>query len=132
MLAAIWFPADAHERPSVTCPKQVSPPQVGFTPPTGWQVWPMPQVQPLDGGQVIEGQIETYPFADLEDSSFQPTKDNSYWIFCSYHDTALKLVHKIPVTARSCRLSGNVKQAERTPLQKLAHLNASPLGIVCR
>ena len=68
----------------------------------------MPKVQYLGSGDLVKGQIDKPPFADLEGWDFQPDKGFSYWIFCSYSHTALQILHRLPASARSCRMFGTL------------------------
>ena len=131
MALLLSAPSQAHERPAVTCPKTVSVPQAGFTPPAGWQVWPMPKTQLLDDGELLEGQTEKPPFVQLQDLDFQPEGNQPYSVSCSYNDTALHLIHKLPVSARSCRMYDPLDGNDAPSFEKKPPTAAAPRRFVC-
>ena len=100
--------AEAHERSSVTCPRTVTVPEQGFTPPAGWKIWLTAKHLSLAGGELIEGQIEKPPLVDLEDWDFKPQKHDIYSILCTYQRTGMRLIHRLPESARSCRILGTL------------------------
>ena len=135
LLSVLAASVHASEPASTACPGMVRVPQAGFPPIAGWHVAPAPRDARFIGGDLVEGQIEKPPFAILEGLDM-PRRSGAepLWIFCSYQDTALQLVHQLPPGVRSCRMSGTFPDGKDVLMGRTVDPRvAAPLRLVnCR